>query len=65
MKIQIGFKEVIFLSIFFTSLALFFDIYGQGHVISFIIDHVLALLIALFISRAIYYFLLNNKFVKI
>jgi hypothetical protein len=61
MKIKIAFKEIILLSILFTALALYFNIYEEKHVISFIINHVIALLIALFISKVIYHFLTKRK----
>lgn len=61
MKIKVGFKEVFFLSTFFTFLAVYFDIHRQHNVFNFIIDHVIALLIALFVSKAIYYFITNHK----
>jgi hypothetical protein len=54
MKITLRFKEIFYLSIFFTILALYFDIYGEKHVLIFIINHVIALLIALIISKIIY-----------
>jgi hypothetical protein len=61
MKIKIAFKEIILLSILFTALALYFNIYEEKHVLSFIINHVIALLIALFISKVIYHFLTKRK----
>jgi hypothetical protein len=61
MKLFTGFKEIIFLSIFFTILAVYFDIYGERHVLSFIINHTIALLIALIVSRAIYHFITSKK----
>ncbi len=61
MKIKIGAKEIFYLSVFFTILALYFDIYGEKHVLSFIINHVIALLIALLVSRVIYHFLTKHK----
>ncbi len=61
MKIQVGVKEIIYLSIFFTALALYFDIHQEHQVLSFIINHTIALLIALLISKTIYYFITNRK----
>lgn len=53
----IGFKEIIPLAVLFTILAVYFDIHGEEHVLSFIIDHVIALLIALIVSKVIYNFI--------
>ena len=61
MKYFINLKEIIYLSILFTVLAVYFDIHGEKHVLSFIINHVIALLIALIISRAIYYVITRKK----
>jgi hypothetical protein len=61
MKLFTEFKEIIYLSIFFTVLAVYFDIYGEGHVLSFIINHVIALLIALIVSRVIYRYITGKK----
>jgi hypothetical protein len=61
MKVKVGVKEIAFLSIFFTALALYFDIHQEHHVLSFIINHVIALLIALLLSKTIYYFITNHK----
>lgn len=54
MKFEYRMAEVLILSIFFTALALYFNIHGRNHVLIFIIDHVIALLIALIISKIIY-----------
>lgn len=61
MKCNIVLKEIIFLSLFFTALALYFDIYREQHVLSFITNHVIALLLALIISKVIYGFIANMK----
>lgn len=53
MNIVIGIKEIVILTIFFTSMALYYDIYNQDHILSFIINHVIALLIALAIAKLI------------
>ena len=53
MNIVIGTKEVLILTIFFTTMALYYDIYNQDHIISFIINHVVALLIALGVAKLI------------
>jgi len=51
MNIVIGLKEVVILTIFFTTMALYYDIYNQNHILSFVINHVLALLIALGLAK--------------
>lgn len=61
MKIKVGLKEITILSVFFTVLAVYFDIHREHHVLSFIIDHVIALLIALIFSKGIYHFLTEKK----
>jgi hypothetical protein len=48
------FKEIVALAALFTLLALYFDIHGEKHVLGFVIDHVIALLLALIISKVIY-----------
>jgi hypothetical protein len=61
MNIHIELKEILYLSIFFTILALYFNIYGEKHVLTFIIDHIIALLLALIISKAIYSIIIKYK----
>ena len=61
MLFKINFTEVAFLSIFFTALALYFDIYGEKHVLSFIINHVIELLCALGLSKIIHTILVKHK----
>ncbi len=61
MKVKIGVKEIIYLSIFFTALAIYFDIHREHHVLSFIINHTIALLIALMLSKVVYHFYKNSK----
>ena len=61
MKVEISIKEIILLSIFFTGLAVYFNIHGEDHVLSFIINHVIALLLALIISKVIYNFIAKRK----
>ena len=60
MKSTIVVKEIIILSAFFTALALYFDIYREQHVLSFIINHTIALLLALIISKVIYNFIIKS-----
>jgi hypothetical protein len=61
MKFAVGYNEIFYLTIFFTALALYFDIYGEDHVLHFIINHVVALLLALLISKGIHTFFIKNK----
>jgi hypothetical protein len=60
-KLSISITEIVLLSILFTSLAVYFNIHGEQHVLSFIINHVIALLLALLISKAIYYLITKRK----
>jgi len=53
MNIVIGTKEVVILTIFFTAMALYYDIYNQNHILSFVINHVIALLIALGLAKLV------------
>jgi len=53
MNIVIGIKEVVILTLFFTAMALYYDIYNQNHILSFVINHVIALLIALGLAKLI------------
>lgn len=59
MKIEIGLFEIFYLSIAFTLLALYFDIHKEHHILTFILNHIIALAIALIISKFI------TKYVKI
>jgi len=59
MKIQFGGKEIVYMSIFFTALALYYDIHEEHHVLSFIINHTIALFIALIVSKIINYFIIK------
>lgn len=61
MIVKAGFKEVLFLTIIFTSLAIYFDIYNEKHVLAFIINHVIALIFALAISKIIQTIILKYK----
>jgi len=61
MKFEVNFREIFYLSILFTILALIFDIYNENHVLSFIISHITALLIALIISKLIHTMLIRFK----
>jgi len=53
MNIVIGVKEIALLTFLFTALALYYDIYHREHVLSFVIEHVIALLIALGLAKLI------------
>ena len=57
----ISLREIIILTIFFTTLAVYFDIHGEQHVLSFIINHVISLLLALILSKTLYHFIRNYK----
>jgi hypothetical protein len=61
MRAKIQIKEIIYLSIFFTLLALYFNIHKEHNVLSFITEHIVALLLALILSKVIYYFITNIK----
>jgi hypothetical protein len=53
MKIEIDVFDIFYLTIAFTILAWFFDIHKQHHILTFILNHLIALLIALILSRII------------
>ena len=53
MKIEIGLFEIFYLTIAFTALAWYFDIHREHHILTFILNHVIALTIALILSRFI------------
>jgi hypothetical protein len=61
MKVQFAYREILILSLFFTALAIYYDIHGENHVLTFIINHTVALLIALILSKSIYYLISNRK----
>lgn len=54
MAIDIDYKEIIVLSIIFTSLAYYLDIHRRKRVNSYVISHLLAIVISLGISKMIY-----------
>jgi hypothetical protein len=54
MIFDIYYKEIIVLSIIFTSLAYYFDIHRKKRVTSYVLTHVLAIAISLGISKLIY-----------
>jgi hypothetical protein len=53
MKIEINPSDIFYLTIFFTILAWYFDIHRKHHILTFILNHLIALTIALFLSRII------------
>lgn len=53
MKIVLGFKEIAILTVLFTALALYYDIYRNEYVLPFVIHHVIALLISLGLAKLI------------
>ena len=54
MIIDINYKEIIALSILFTSFAYYLDIHRRKRVQSYVISHLLAIVISLGISKLIY-----------
>ena len=54
MIIDINYKEIIALSILFTSFAYYLDIHRRKRVESYVISHLLAIVISLGISKLIY-----------
>ena len=56
--IFINYEEILYLSIFFTLLAMYFNIHGKKHISTFVVSHIVSLLIALILSRILYNFLL-------
>ena len=55
-KIQISLGEIIILSIFFTTLAIYSNIHKRHHVLSFLFNHVIAISIALVVSKLVYHY---------
>lgn len=60
MKLEINLKDIFYLSTLFIILAVWFDIHGEKNVISFIMNHLLALILALIISKIIYIIMLHK-----
>ena len=54
MKLEVGYRQVILLSTLFTALAVYLNIHEENLVFNFLADHLISLLIALFVSRIIY-----------
>ena len=57
----ISLRDITLLTIFFTALAVYFDIHGEHHVLSYIINHIIALLLALIFSKTIHNIISNRK----
>jgi hypothetical protein len=55
MLFDIDYKEIIALSILFTSLAYYLDIHRKKRVNSYIISHLAAIMISLIISKLLYH----------
>lgn len=53
MKIEIDLQDIFYLTIAFTALAWYFDIHKKHHILTFILNHLIALIIALILSRII------------
>ena len=54
LHIKFDIKEIVLLSIFFTALAVYMNIHEDKIVYDFLADHILALGIALLVSRVFY-----------
>ena len=57
----ISLREITILTIFFTALAVYFDIHGEKHVLSYILNHIIALMLALIFSKTIHNFIRSRK----
>ncbi len=54
MKINV--LEILILTIIFAALAIWTDVFQDGHVMGFITNHVIALAAALVVARIVYHF---------
>jgi hypothetical protein len=54
LQIKLSLKEIISLSVLFTALAVYMNIHEEKIVYDFLADHIIALSLALIISRVIY-----------
>jgi hypothetical protein len=61
MRFNNSIREILFLTALFTVLALYLNIHNEGRVIGFIINHIIALLLALILSKGITHFLIGHK----
>ena len=62
MNFQIKFKEIFYLTILITIIALYLDIHDNNNVLMFVINHVFALLIALVVSKIIDAYIIKYYF---
>lgn len=51
---KISIVEIFILSIFFTFLAIYSNIHKEHHVLGFLLNHAIAILIAIIISKIVY-----------
>jgi hypothetical protein len=61
-NLHVSVREICLLTLFFTGLALYFDIHNKHHILLFIINHIIALLLALILSKIIYEILSYAKY---
>jgi hypothetical protein len=61
MKLQSILKEILFLTTFFTAIALYLDIHKEHCVLIFCINHIVSLLLALIFSTLIFKYMINRK----
>jgi len=54
------FFEIILLTISFTVSALYMDVHGRGTIYTCVTNHIIALLIALLVSKVIYHWIHKN-----
>lgn len=52
--IKLEYKEIFLLTVFFTVLAKYMNVYEENKVYNFLITHLIALLLSLFIAKVIY-----------
>jgi hypothetical protein len=53
MIIDLHLMEILYLTLAFTALAIYFDIHNQKHILSFIFSHIIALFIAVILSKLV------------
>ncbi len=61
MNFKASWNEIFYLTIIFTALALYLDVHGEKRVYNFIVNHIIALVIALLVSKIIYHALAKLK----
>lgn len=61
MKLIDRLKDIVFLTILFTALAIYLDIYGEKTVYNFIFNHVIALAISLIIAKLVSVYIFKLK----